>query len=81
MKDLNPDALDRHITGNYGADQYPELCPVCADPPSYCQGHGEIGDPDGYLILQAHLNDIHDDCHPDGCEEAPEINLGERSTS
>lgn len=28
------------------------VCPVCADPADYCQGHGSIGDPDGYARLR-----------------------------
>lgn len=29
----------------------PERCPVCGEFPDYCQGHGEIGDPEGYALL------------------------------
>ena len=29
-----------------------DQCPVCLDPMDYCQGHGEIGDYEGFLILQ-----------------------------
>lgn len=38
------------------------LCPVCCSTSDYCQGHGEIGDPDGFAILQAHDNDDHSGC-------------------
>ena len=34
-------------------DEYPNnVCPVCLEPMDYCQGHGEIGDPEGFAILQ-----------------------------
>ena len=26
-------------------------CPVCLDPIDYCQGHGEVGDPEGFRML------------------------------
>lgn len=29
-----------------------EGCPACGESPDYCQGHGEIGDPEGAAILQ-----------------------------
>lgn len=29
-----------------------EECPACGEPIDYCQGHGEIGDPAGYALLQ-----------------------------
>ncbi len=28
------------------------ICPACADPVDYCQGHGETGDPDGFARLR-----------------------------
>ena len=39
MFDLNPDKLDRHITGNWGDDQYNDVftCPSC-------EGSGMDGD-------------------------------------
>jgi hypothetical protein len=34
-------------------DEYPnDVCPVCLEPMDYCQGHGEIGDLEGFAILQ-----------------------------
>lgn len=46
MADLDRDALDRYITGNYGEDQYadadcPEVpdCTVCGEPADYCLGN------------------------------------------
>lgn len=27
-------------------------CPACSEPIDYCQGHGPIGDPEGWAILQ-----------------------------
>jgi len=38
------------------------LCPACGNATDYCQGHGEIGDPAGFAILQAHDNDDHSGC-------------------
>ena len=28
------------------------ICPACSNPIDYCQGHGEIGDPEGFAILK-----------------------------
>lgn len=39
-------------------------CPVCGNTISWCQGHGEIGDPDGAAILVMHDEDDHACCHP-----------------
>lgn len=38
-------------------------CPACGEVIDYCQGHGEIGDPDGFRILSQHDSDDHNDCH------------------
>lgn len=47
-------------------------CPACGDPIDYCQGHGEIGDPEGAIALRYHdEHDNHAYCHIDGCEAAP----------
>jgi hypothetical protein len=51
-------------------DDYPPYegqCPACGEYISYCQGHGEIGDPHGYQILEQHDNDDHSMCHPIVC--------------
>lgn len=52
-------------------DDYPddgyEQCPVCAQPIDYCQGHGEIGDPAGFLGATAHDRDDHSRCDPRAC--------------
>lgn len=68
------------VAGDWDADDYDgteddsdityvSRCVVCAEFPDYCQGHGEIGDPEGYEILIAHDNDTsHTGCHPDACE-------------
>jgi hypothetical protein len=39
-----------------------DRCPVCGEIIWYCQGHGEIGDPEGFAILQAHNDDDHERC-------------------
>lgn len=48
-----------------------EACPACGSVIDYCQGHGPIGDYEGYAVLIAHDDDdVHIYCHPDGCEVA-----------
>lgn len=47
-------------------------CPACGEFISYCQGHGEIGDPYGHQILEQHDEDNHSMCHPAGCDAAAE---------
>lgn len=51
---------------------YDAACPACGQPIDYCQGHGPSGDPAGFAILQAHDDDDHSRCHPEGCDEAKE---------
>lgn len=34
-----------------------DQCPVCLDPIDYCQGHGEIGDYEGFRILEDYYDD------------------------
>ena len=46
------------------------LCPVCGEPIDYCQGHGEIGDPVGFLGATAHDFDDHRRCDPRACPNA-----------
>lgn len=51
-------------------DEYISRCPACGSPIDYCQGHGEIGDPAGFDILDLHDQGKHGTCHPEGCDEA-----------
>ena len=44
------------------AEDYESRCPACGDVIDYCQGHGEIGDPQGFAILQAHDDGDHSGC-------------------
>lgn len=37
-------------------------CPACGDMPDYCQGHGEIGDPAGYSVVEMHDTGNHSQC-------------------
>lgn len=60
----------RAYTRDAELDEYVSACPACGSPIDYCQGHGEIGDPAGFAILEAHDNDDHSECHPDGCDDA-----------
>lgn len=39
-----------------------ERCPACGEYIDYCQGHGPIGDPDGYAAIQAHERGDHSVC-------------------
>lgn len=52
-------------------DEHVETCPACGAPIDYCQGHGEMGDPNGAAILAAHDNGNHKTCNPAGCDDAP----------
>jgi hypothetical protein len=54
----------------YRLEHEAEGCPACGEYTSYCQGHGEIGDPEGYARLQLHDMGSHGSCHPIGCEDA-----------
>lgn len=42
---------------------YTETCPACGSPVDYCLGHGEIGDPRGAAVLEAHDFGEHSTCH------------------
>ena len=58
---------------SYEMDDYvdtDERCPACGSPIDYCQGHGDIGDPFGAMILEAHDYGDHTQCHTDGCDVA-----------
>lgn len=75
LKDL-PDVHLAKLCDDLSAidDSFPaapeDCCPACGDAPDYCQGHGEIGDPLGYAILQQHEEGNHKACHPDAdCED------------
>lgn len=58
-----------HDSDNDMLDDYPG-CPACGEPIDYCQGHGEIGDPEGHAVLVAHEEGQHALCNPLGCEVA-----------
>lgn len=45
-----------------GSPMEEPLCPACGDWMSFCSGHGEIGDPVGYAILQEHNRGEHIRC-------------------
>lgn len=45
-------------------NEYMAVCPACGQAIDYCQGHGEIGDPDGFAILRMHDNEDHSECDP-----------------
>lgn len=50
--------------------EYVSRCPVCGEFIDYCQGHGEIGDPEGFSIMVRHDEGDHMDCDPEGCPDA-----------
>jgi hypothetical protein len=63
-------ASDREYeAGLVDDDDYMPACPACGSPIDFCQGHGEMGDPGGRAILDAHDAGDHSSCHPDGCDE------------
>lgn len=43
-------------------DEPVSLCPACGDTPDRCQGHGEMGDPYGRLVLDKHDAGDHSAC-------------------
>lgn len=53
------------------------LCPACGDWMDFCSGHGEIGDPVGWTILQQHEAGEHDDCFGGDYENQKSWCLGE----
>lgn len=54
-------------------DLFIARCPACGDMIDYCQGHGPIGDPAGFAVLEAHDDGDHGRCDPRGCDEAPTV--------
>jgi hypothetical protein len=40
------------------------MCPACGQAPDYCMGHGEMGDPEGYVIIEWHETGNHTRCSP-----------------
>lgn len=60
--------LSRYLTGLVPSDE--SRCPACGEWMSFCQGHGEIGDPRGWGIMNMHDEGWHGLCHPTGCSSA-----------
>lgn len=50
------------LTDLLGIEVVEAKCPACGSVIDYCQGHGEIGDPAGFAILQAHDDGDHSGC-------------------
>ena len=42
----------KHTAVTNWLDMVESKCPACGDFIDYCQGHGEIGDPEGYAIIK-----------------------------
>lgn len=53
-------------------DEEPASCPACGEYIDFCMGHGPIGDPVGFDVLDRHDNDDHSRCHVNGCDVAAE---------
>ena len=53
----------------HSLDDYIQLsrCPACGEWIDYCQGHGNIGDPEGAKVLEMHDEGDHSLCVID-CE-------------
>lgn len=73
------DAIDDWLTNVTGHEDRAEAldaltgesepeCPACGEGIQWCQGHGEIGDPDGAAILAAHDEGDHSRCLIEDCE-------------
>ena len=56
--------LDDYPSDEDDDEEYVSVCPACGEFIGYCLGHGDMGDPDGAAILDAHDDGIHDVCHP-----------------
>jgi hypothetical protein len=75
MNDLNR-LLRHHVTGAIERGEAEAIvevtscCPACGEPIDYCQGHGELGDPDGYWIIEQHDKGEHQYCDKRGCDDA-----------
>lgn len=39
------------------------ICPACGEVIDYCQGHGQIGDPEGFNVIEHHDAGLHNLCH------------------
>lgn len=48
---------------------YTAVCPACGEYIDYCQGHGEIGDPDGHDTLARHDRGDHSKCLIGACPD------------
>lgn len=56
---------DLHYDPSEDAEEFASpanACPACGEYIDYCQGHGELGDPTGFAVLQAHDNGDHSLC-------------------
>ena len=55
---------DQEAAFGWDLEDYSEpRCPACGEFIDYCQGHGPMGDPQGYAVLRLHDDDIHSLCH------------------
>lgn len=56
--------------------EWTEMCAACGLNMDACPGHGDIGDYEGWRILDHHSKNNHSECNPDGCEYAKETQDG-----
>ena len=55
---------DQEAAFGWDLEDYSDpMCPACGEPIDYCQGHGPLGDPIGWAVLEAHDDDDHRYCH------------------
>lgn len=59
-----------NATEVYDLDGIVTYCPACGEATDFCQGHGEIGDPEGHRILTDHDSGRHPQCNPWACTES-----------
>ena len=57
--------LLQHLADRDTVSQFQEIgpCPACGDHIDYCQGHGPMGDPQGYAVIRLHDDGVHSMCH------------------
>lgn len=51
------DPCVRYVGEQWMFDYPVDECPICLEPMDYCQGHGEIGDPEGFRMLMDYYDD------------------------
>lgn len=68
--------MSGYVVWTSESEGYDPRCPACGDPIDYCQGHGVMGDPEGFVILALHDEGDHSRCHERGCDERMPAGMG-----